>query len=82
MISLYQKAAHFHEVNVGDMSIFFSYATPIGFTTRGGGLIVRENTWSITTGKHLNMLNSDKKARVESKEFEELLSQAVNKRGM
>ena len=48
---------------------YFSYDTLIAF--RGDeGLIIRENIWGSTTGKHLNWIDRDKSIRVDSKTFE------------
>ena len=52
-----------------DNDYYFSYDTLIAF--RGDeGLIIRENIWGSTTGKHLNWINKDKSIRVVSKTFE------------
>ena len=51
---------------------YFSYDTLIAF--RGDeGLIIRENIWGSTTGKHLNRIDRDKSIRVDSKTFEDRL---------
>lgn len=56
--------------------IAFSYKTPIAFAC-GGVVVVRQNDWSTTTGKHLNAIDGGsteaKKARLSSAEFQATL---------
>ena len=42
----------------GDLDVYFSYKTPVAFRAPGFGLVVRENEWGPTTGKHLNAIDS------------------------
>jgi hypothetical protein len=57
--------------------VWYSYKTPVAFTTGNGRVIVRENEWGPTTGKHLNAIDRGNKAdRVSGAEFEELLGLA------
>jgi hypothetical protein len=50
-------------VTVLGVDVYFSYRTPIAFRA-GGGLVVRENAWGPTTGKHLNRIDGgDKEAK-------------------
>mgnify|MGYP003659818456 FL=1 len=57
---------------------YFSYETLIAF--RGDeGLIIRENVWGNTTGKHLNWIDDDKSIRVNKEVFEAKLSALRNK---
>ena len=51
---------------------YFSYETLVAFSSAKHGLVVRENVWSNTTGKHLNWINRDKDSRVTEKVFSEL----------
>ncbi len=46
----------------GNKRIYFSYKTPIAFFTPRSGLVVRQNDWSVTTGKHLNAIDDGNKA--------------------
>ena len=48
---------NYTHVTVGDLTIAFSYTTPIGFHYPGRGWTVRENVWGPTTGRHLNHLD-------------------------
>lgn len=71
--------AHALRVDVGDLTVWFSYKTPIAFRKLGADRVVRQNDWKQTTGKHLNAIDGgDKKARVSSEEFERLFSEAMN----
>lgn len=58
--------------------IAFSYKTIIAFA-QGGRLVVRQNDWSNTTGKHLNLIDGGtpeaKKARMTSAEFESTMAE-------
>lgn len=59
--------------------LWFSYNTLVAFQTERSGLVVRQNDWGPTTGKHLNEIDGgpsknggDANVRVESRHFEEL----------
>ena len=65
---------NFTEVITGNTTLWFSYKTLIAFQTQTSGIVVRENEWSVTTGKHLNYL-CDKKERVSRARFYELAGQ-------
>ncbi len=66
------------DVTIGDLTISFSYRTPIAFDHPGLGLVVSENCWSTTTGKHLNQIDEgDKKGRLPRDRFEAALEYAV-----
>lgn len=59
------------------IQVYFSYKIPIAFRA-GSRLVVRENDWSNTTGRHLNTIDGgDKSSRVSGKEFEKLLEWAL-----
>lgn len=60
-----------------DITIWFSYKTPVAFA-KDGRRYVRKNTWGPTTGKHLNWIDAgDKDSRIDGQEFERLLAEAV-----
>lgn len=61
-------------VAIGDFRVYFSYQTPVAFRAPGYGLVVSENVWSQTTGKHLAMISHD---RVKHAEFKRLYNKAV-----
>lgn len=56
-------------VQIGNLSVWFSYKTPVAFYHHRTGLVVRENDWSNTTGRHLNAIDSDKAVRYDSETF-------------
>ena len=68
-------------VTVGDLRVYFSYSTPVAFRL-DGNLVIRQNDWSTTTGKHLNAIDSDKKIRIDSDKFEILYAEALKKNGL
>lgn len=71
--------AHCLRVDVGPLTVWFSYRTPIAFHVNGSQRVIRENSWGITTGKHLNWIDKDKKKRVSGEEFEKLWKEQVEK---
>jgi hypothetical protein len=68
---------NFTEVQLGDVTIWFSYRTPIAFLAPGKGKVVRENEWGPTTGKHLGYVDS-RNGRVSGAEFEQQLEQLLS----
>jgi len=68
---------HTIRVDLGPLTIWYSYKTPVAFRVLGHDKVVHENVWSTTTGKHLNMIESDKKRRVNSERFEQLWNEQV-----
>jgi hypothetical protein len=69
---------NFSRVTIDDLTIWFSYATPIAFHQAGMGFTIRENDWGVTTGKHLNYIRSDKSIRISGERFEERLAAALD----
>ncbi len=63
-VKLKQEAPNFTSVEMGYLTIYFSYETAIGFHVAGKGYTAVENQWGPTTGKHLNRLQPDRKKRV------------------
>jgi hypothetical protein len=65
--------AHTLCVSVGTVDMYFSYKTLVAFRTPDTGLVVGENVYSPTTGKHLNWIDGGKTAkkdRLDRSEFE------------
>ena len=56
-------------VDIGILTLWFSYKTVVAFSLPGE-LVIRENDWGPTTGKHLNWIDLDKSKRIPSDEFE------------
>lgn len=71
--------AHALQFFCDDLTVWFSYKTPVAFRKGSGPRVVRENSWGPTTGKHLNAIDGgDKKSRVSGEEFERLFDEAMN----
>lgn len=74
--------AHSLAIAIGEVTLFFSYDTVIGFIAYPYGEVISENVWTVTTGKHLNWLQPDKSRRVSNEEFEEKLTQVLEKHNL
>ena len=66
------------EFTIGNLSVYFSYKTPVAFTSETG-LVIRKNDWGSTTGKHLNWIDNDKSRRISGVEFEEELKKVLER---
>ena len=75
-IEIEQIKPNFTKINVGALTVWFSYDTPIAFRS-SGERVVRENVWGPTTGKHLNVIDGGtkeaKERRVSSEDFNRAL---------
>lgn len=71
-------------VDLGRLTLYFSYKTIIAFCDgmADDGLVIRENSWSTTTGKHLNWIDEDHKKRIASDEFEFMLAECLKKHNL
>ena len=70
---IYQASAHQTQVTVGDTVVWFSYSTPIAFKIGAHPIVIRENEWKQTTGRHLNEVDNGRKLpRVSGAEFARL----------
>ena len=66
--------AHCMRLDVGGLTLWFSYDTVVAFSPPGHGVRVSENCWGPTTGKHLNWIDDGNKARrLPRHDFETLL---------
>jgi hypothetical protein len=63
-------------VDIGSLRLYFSYNTVIAFRGKNG-LVIRENSWGNTTGKHLNHINEDKTRRISGELFEQKLNEML-----
>jgi len=71
--SSYKYGSHCQRFDCGSMTIWYSYTTPVAFWVVGHNLVVRQNDWGPTTGKHLNWIDGgNKKLRVDSDTFKRL----------
>lgn len=66
------------------LELYYSYKTIIAYRESYGQKIqVRENSWSTTTGKHLNWIDGgNKKERLSSEVFESSLLAVLTKYGL
>ncbi len=72
--------AHTLQVSIGTVVLYFSYKTLIAFRTPETGLVVSENVWSRTTGKHLNWIDGgNKEDRKGRSEFETMWQTVAEK---
>jgi len=69
-------------VQIEDLELYFSYETLIAFRSNKSGLVIRENNWSVTTGKHLNAVNPDHSIRISDKYFNEELEALLRHLGL
>lgn len=67
------------EIGLNGLKVFFSYETPVAFHHPDFGLVVRQNSWGPTTGKHLNWIDGGyKEERVDDQTFREKLDRAAS----
>jgi len=67
-------------VALNNVRVFFSYQTPIAYETSQEGLVVRENDWGPTTGKHMDWIDGgNKDRRISGPEFENRLGVLIGK---
>lgn len=72
--------AHSRRVELANITLFYSYDTIVAYRDAEDGLIVSENQWSTTTGKHLNWIDGgDKKSRKPAFVFSEMLAAACKR---
>lgn len=70
--------AHCLVVDVGPVTVWFSYRTPVAFQVSGHEAVVHRNDWSTTTGKHLNWIDGgNKRRRVDGETFQRLWDEQV-----
>lgn len=64
-------------VTVGTLKLYFSYETIVAFDSPIMGFWISKNVWGKTTGRHLNEINPDKKLRVGTLAFQEVLASTL-----
>lgn len=51
-------------------NFYYSYQTLVAYRKSGGSIVVRQNDWGTTTGKHLNWIDGGRKAeRLSADDF-------------
>lgn len=63
-------------VETNGVQVFYSYETPIAFDSPDHGVVLSENLWSTTTGKHLNYVSRTAQ-RIPREEFVTKLNEAL-----
>jgi hypothetical protein len=54
-VQLNPVGANQNEVTLGNITVFFSYKTPVAYLDHETGIAYRTNKkWSVTTSKHIN----------------------------
>lgn len=76
LVSIDNKKQNQTIVHIGDLSLFFSYRTIVAFR-KNYKTVCCENVWKSTTGKFLNAIEPDKKARVKQVAFKKLLDDVL-----
>jgi len=56
-------------VDTASITLYYSYRTIVAFHTIKTGLVICENVWGTTTGKHLNWINPDHSVRLDYETF-------------
>lgn len=73
----YGRGSNAVYVELGPLTVWFSYKTPIAFSLNGQ-LVVRRNDWSTTTGGHLTAIDGgNKDSRVDGETFGRLWAERV-----
>lgn len=76
--------SHTLAVEVGGITVWFSYETPIAFKVPGQPVIVSENLWGPTTAKHIRwvMAEARQHTQVSRTTFELLWSAVLRDQGV
>jgi hypothetical protein len=70
-------------LDLGDLTLWFSYQTVVAFQVGFDEKVVSENDWGPTTGKHLNAIDEGaKEMRLKRKAFEAKLQGILNEFGL
>lgn len=64
-------------LDVGPLTVWFSYKTPVAFHAPGCPRVVRHNAWGPTTGRHLKAIDGGRGERVDDETFERLWARHV-----
>lgn len=75
---------HCMKVEVGRLTVWFSYETAIAFQVGDGPVYVSENDWGPTTGKHIRWVlrDSPRAAQLPRDEFEAAWGRALRNQGV
>lgn len=74
------QGAHTIRLDVDDLSLYFSYQTIVAFSHPSTGLVVSENVWSTTTGKHIGwIIKHSAVGKIQHGYFQERLEAMLNR---
>lgn len=78
------SSKNFNMVSVGNVDLYFSYETVVAFRAPKYNLVVVENSWGPTTGKHLNWIDggTDKDKRLPYGVFDMKLRDMLKEHGL
>ena len=62
-------ASNMTEVQVGDVTVLFSYATPVAAQLEDGFYVRTEKKWSVTTSRHINKWLAGARAEVKPQSY-------------
>lgn len=79
-----RKASHrntqLHVAAIGNLSVWYSYETPVAYRVDGAPIVVRQNEWGPTTGRHIREIEAAEHAtgeRIDGATFERQLAALV-----
>lgn len=72
--------AHTLRVDFESFRLYYSYQTIVAYYDGVDGLVCSENIFGVTTGKHLNWIEPNKKNRVENGKFNVMLQDMLKRR--
>lgn len=70
------------QVNISDLTLWFSYETVVAYREPQGERVVSENVWSVTTGRHLAEIDGGVKVnkdRLPHDEFQKRLTKVLRR---
>jgi hypothetical protein len=74
---------HAQRVDIGELSLWFSYNTVVAFCEPGKLPRVSVNVWGTTTGKHINAIDGgNKKDRIPDVQFTNELQDVLKRHGL
>jgi len=72
--STWQYREGLRKLIIDDVDIYLSWGNPIGFQLPSGEVVLRQNKeGDMSTGMHLNVINKDKKVRIDADRFDQLI---------
>ena len=66
-------------VRLGTITLRYSYKTIVAYMDAEDGVVICENIWGTTTGKHINWINRDKSIRKDRDTFLSMLEAALER---